>query len=227
MVRLVTRGATLALIALMAPAALAAQVPDERAAARSFADAGIRLAAFVDGSEARFDATVGSRPPRCARRLLRRIPDERAARAQILAGMPAEGRVARLVEQPLLEFSLQLHGVQTADPALRSGRTAWRRLRQAFLKLAPFADLDLCAELRRYAASGFRPTPAMRRASRALHAYARAITRDFGSRLDRAIERLQELGIPRAEARAFDGETNDDRYAPAPSSPPTAPRAAS
>jgi hypothetical protein len=42
----------------------------------------------------------------------------------------------------------------------------------------------------------------MRRASRVLHAYARAITRDFGSRLVRAIERLQELGVPRAEAWA-------------------------
>jgi hypothetical protein len=126
------RGAVLVLVALATPAAAAAQAPDERAAARAFADSGIRLAAFFDGSEARFDAT---------------------------------------------------------------GTT--------------------------------RRTPAMRRASRALDAYARAITGDFGPRLDRAIERLQELGVPRAEARAFDGETDDDRYAPAPSSTPTAPRAAS
>jgi hypothetical protein len=226
-VRPVTRGAVLALVALATPAVAAAQAPDERAAARAFADAGIRLAAFFDGSEAQFDATVTTRPPRCVRRLLRQIPDDRARQAHILAGMPPEGRVARLVEQPLLEFSRRLHGVQTADPALRSGRTAWRRLRRAFLKMAPFADLNVCVELRRYAASGFRRTPAMRRASRALDAYARAITGDFGPRLDRAIERLQELGVPRAEARAFDGETDDDRYAPAPSSPPTAPRAAS
>jgi hypothetical protein len=194
----------LTLVALLAfPAAAGAQAPGERAAARAFADAGLRLAAFIDGAEQQFDAPLS----RCARRQLRRLADERAADGYELAAMRQAGEAARLLAQPLLAFSRELHGVQTADPALRGGRTAWRRIRRAFQALEPFAGMDLCAELRRYVAAGFRRTPAVRRARRAFRRYDRRIA-GSARRMDRAIERLQELGVPRAEARAFDGEAD-------------------
>ena len=57
--------------------------------------------------------------------------------------------------------------------------------------------------------NGFRHTPETRRAMRAFHAMMAWDTRDVDRRLATAVARLVELGIPAAEADAFDGQLGE------------------
>lgn len=203
------------LIALAAPAATAAQAPpDERAAARAFADAGLRLAAAVQAVEPKINR--GLAPPRCARPLASRIPRRHLEDAYVLLLVHEFGRIARLVDAPLRAFTKDLHAVETADPALRGGRAAWRHARRLYVATGAFADLDVCAELRRFVDRGFRRTPAMRRTWRLAQAFARFGEDEFDRRIARAVARMRELGVPAAEAQAFGGDIGrEDEGAPA------------
>ena len=55
--------------------------------------------------------------------------------------------------------------------------------------------------------NGFHRTPAMRRAHRAM--YVADHTGGIDRRLERAITRLEELGVPAADADLFDGPFSD------------------
>jgi hypothetical protein len=109
----------------------------------------------------------------------------------------------------LARASNDLHGVNTGDAALRSGRTGWRRLRRTYAEFATLPVGNVCAQVRAYVRNGHRHTPETRRAMRAFHAMMAWDTRDVDRRMAAAVERLVELGIPASEADAFDGELGE------------------
>jgi hypothetical protein len=109
----------------------------------------------------------------------------------------------------LARVSNELHGVATDDAALRSGRTGWRRLRRTYASFAKLPAADVCAQVRAYVRNGFRHTRETRRAMRAFHAMMAWDTRDVDRRMAATLARLVELGVPAAEADAFDGELGE------------------
>jgi hypothetical protein len=201
--------------ALAVAAVLAAPAqppPDERVAARAFADAGLRFHAAIEALEPQFDRLPTEPPdPRCAERARRRIPERHWDEVNLLGDVEyLYGTATQLIAAPLMQYSLALHSVETADPALRSGRTAIRRIRRAYATIQALPPVDVCAEIRRWVDGGFKPTPAIRRERRALRALNAISTPRFSRRLERTEARLRELGIPAQEADAFDGETESD-----------------
>ena len=181
----------------VAAAAPAQEAPDERAAAFAFAAAIERFSAavapFVGAS---FDGDDGAPEPACAFRLRRRIAEHRWDELNALWGHRDEKRFARRMAGPLLQLSTDLHAVSTADPALRSGRAALRRVRRGFAALAALPRIDVCAEVRRYEASGLEPTAAMRRIRRASRAADVQDGADNQRRLERMEARMIGLGVP-------------------------------
>jgi hypothetical protein len=109
----------------------------------------------------------------------------------------------------LTRASHEIHGVATTDAALKSGRTGWRRLRRAYAGFAALPAAGVCAQVRAYVRNGYRHTPSTRRTMRAFHAMMAWDTRDVDRRMAGAVARLIELGIPAAEADAFDGEVGE------------------
>jgi hypothetical protein len=195
---------------LVAAAAAPAQAPpDERAAARAFADAALRFHAALAPLEPRHQEISRTRPPRCLLRLARRLPERRRVPALQLLATNYYGEIGRLFAPALTTFSMDLHGVETDDPALRAGRTGWRRMRQVVAELAAVPPVDICAEARRYIDGGFERTPAIRRAQRLWALMERDPLEDFDQRVERAERRLRELGIPREEAEAFERDPDD------------------
>jgi hypothetical protein len=195
---------------LAVPAAAAGQAPpDERAAARAFADAALRFQGSVAPLEPRYQQLSRGSLPRCVPRLLRRVPERRVRRILLLPFTNFYGELGRLFEPALTRFSMELHAVQTPDPALRSGRTAWRRMRRVFATLAAIPPVDVCAEARTLIAGGFAPTPAIRRGLRLRALMERDPLDDFDRRVERAERRLIELGIPREQAQVFEDDVDD------------------
>jgi hypothetical protein len=184
------------------PATAAAATPEE--AARAFADAA--LGAQADIAAATEQLKRLDDPPACKVHAPRR---KRAEVAELKTMLHVAHTIAGFTRQAgpaLLRASTQLHGVETSDPALLDGRTAWRRLRRTYAGYATLPAGDACAEARAYARNGFRHTRVTRRTVRAFHAMMAWDTSDIDRRMKRAVERLVELGIPAAEADAFDGE---------------------
>jgi hypothetical protein len=179
----------------------ATQAPDERAAARAFADAGLRYQAAIEALEPQLDALIERPERRCAERARRRSAEHRWDEINGLGSFQDEQRpTARLVEPAVTRLSLELHAVETADPALRGGRTAVRRLRRTNAAVAALPPVNVCAEVRRLVASGFEPTPAIRRMRRATAAFERVVAGDDTERrVDRMVSRMQELGVPASE----------------------------
>jgi hypothetical protein len=194
---------------LVAVAAPAQAPPDERAAARAFADAGLRFHAALAPLEPRYQEISRTPPPRCVRRFARRFREPRAVRILLLPLASYYGEIGRLFAPALTTFSMNLHGIQTDDPALRAGRTAWRRMRQVFAELAAIPPVDICAEARRYIRGGFERTPAITHGLRLRALMRRDPVDDFNRRVARAGHRLRELGIPPEEAEAFERDPDD------------------
>jgi hypothetical protein len=195
----------LAAAALLAAAAQAsAQAPDERADARAFADAALRHRAAVAEAFRMEEArrTPAGRPCRPDR-----VPRRHRRDATKLMATAGYGALGRLLGPALLEFSLALHAVDTADPVLRSGRTAWRRMRRLLARMAARPAVDLCAELRRWARAGYEPIAAVRDARRAWRVLRAFDGNGFERRVHRAAARLRRLGVPRDESYAFTGGT--------------------
>jgi hypothetical protein len=173
------------------------QAPDERAAARAFADAGLRYQQAAVALE-----PPPERPERpCVERVRRRTAEHHWDEINGLGSLQDDERtLARQLDPVVTRLSLDLHSVETADPALRGGRTAVRRLRRANAAVAATPPVNVCAEVRRFAAGGFEPTPAIRRMRRVLGAYDRVVEGvDTERRIERMASRLQELGIPASE----------------------------
>lgn len=188
------------------PAAAAAQTPDE-VAARAFADAALRAAPAI-GEASEQLATLREQPS-CKVR----APRHRSPRMTELATMFHVAHTiagfTRTVGPALLRASQELHAVETTDPALRSGRTAWRRLRRDYARFAALPGADPCAELRAFARNGFRHTRSTRRTARAFHAAMSWDASDIDRRMARAVERLVELGVTAEDADTFDGELGE------------------
>ena len=117
------------------------------------------------------------------------------------------GAFARTVDPAIVHGLAGMHAIHTADNGLRGGRTAWRRIHGVYSRFAALPAADACAEGRAFVRNGFRRTPAMRRAERAL--YAADHTGGIERRLARAVTRLTELGVPAADADLFDGPFSD------------------
>ena len=195
-----------ALIVAAFPAAASAQV-DDATAARLFTDAALRAQTEIASASQQLEAL--GEPAQCDVN----VPRKRRARvtelrnsihiAHTIAGF------TRTVSPVLTRASNELHAVATTDTALKSGRTGWRRLRRTYAGFAALPAADVCAQVRAYVRNRYRHTPETRRAMRAFHAMMAWDTRDVDRRMAGAVSRLIELGIPTAEADAFDGELGE------------------
>ncbi len=203
------RRVTIALLVLAAaPAAAAAQTPaDDASAARAFADAALRAQPEIAAASQRLER-LGEHPT-CAVRVPERRRDEVTELRNSLHMAQTIAGFTRAVGPVLARTSNELHGVETTDAALRSGRTGWRRLRRTYAGFAELPKGSVCAQVRAYVRKGYRHTPATRRGMRAFHAMMAWDTTDMDRRMQAAVQRMIELGVPAADAAAFDGELGD------------------
>jgi hypothetical protein len=192
---------------LLAPATAAA---DERDNARAFADIGVRASAAIVAAQAAADRAAGV-APRCTashRLRVRGTERQRGAVETLFAAHWIAG-FARRAEPVVARASAELQAVPTEDSALRSGRTAWRRVLSAYGRFGSLERVHFCSEVRDYVRGDFHRTPAMVAAA---HMYRRAVgwdTSDIDRRLAGAVKRLVELGVPAADAGAFDGDVDN------------------
>ena len=196
----------LSVLVFAAPATAETPV-DDATAARLFTDAALRAQPAVAAASQQLEA-LGD-PVECEVN----VPRKRRARvtelrnslhiAHTIAGF------TRTVAPVLTRASHEIHGVATTDAALKSGRTGWRRLRRQYAGFAALPAADVCGQVRAYVRNGYRHTPSTRRAMRAFHAMMAWDTRDVDRRMSGAVARLVELGIPAAEADAFDGDLGE------------------
>lgn len=195
---------TALLVLAAVPATAAAQQPaDEQAAARAFADAALRaqpdvVAASQSLEALGHDASCRVDVPRRRRDAVNEVKGNLHF-AQTIAAFTRE------VGPVLTQASHDLHAVATADPALKSGRTAWRRLRRTYAGFAELPKGNVCSQIRAYVRNGYRHTPETRRAMRTFHAMMAWDTADMDRRMQDAVRRMVELGVPAAEAEAFAG----------------------
>lgn len=197
------------LVAAAFPATAAAQTApvDDRTAARAFADAALRAAPEIAAASQQLEqlgaaVKCDARVPRRRRAGVTELTNSLHT-AQVIAGF------TRTAGPALLRASNELHGVQTTDAALRSGRTGWRRLRRTYASFAALPAADVCAQVRAYVRNGYRHTRETRRAMRAFRAMMAWDTRDVDRRMAGAVARLIELGVHPSEADAFDGELGE------------------
>jgi hypothetical protein len=195
--------------ALAMVVALGSAVPADAAPPRSaqrFADAALRAKVAINAlrpeiSRSLREADLG----RCGD-----LGDQAPARAERTAGALIDLALAQALlgpTQPVLErFVADLEAIPTRDPALRSGRAAWRESVAALGRLPAFDQP--CAALERWAKAGWSP------AARPPVPVAE-IERLDSDRLDerfdrgvaRAARRLRRLGISAGAAKRFTGET--------------------
>jgi hypothetical protein len=196
----------LSLLIFAAPATAQAPVADATAA-RLFTDAALRAQPQIAAASQQLEAL--GEPVACEVS----VPRKRRARVtELRNSLHVAHTIAgftRTVGPILARASNDLHGVATTDAALKSGRTGWRRLRRAYAGFAALPAADVCAQVRAYVRNGYRHTPETRRAMRAFHAMMAWDTRDVDRRMAGAVSRLVDLGVPVAEADAFDGELGE------------------
>jgi hypothetical protein len=201
-----------AVFLLVAPTVASAQAPpDERANARAFAAIALRLATDFEAAAVALQATIGAptgclAEPRLARRI-QRAPKGRAAALTTIEITQGLGAFMRTIDPAVRRAVTDMHAIPTADPGLRGGRTAWRRIKRVYASLAALPAVDVCAEAREFVRNGYRRSAAMRQAQRTLHAAEH--TGGIDRRLARAVTRLEALGVPAADADLFDGSFSD------------------
>ena len=140
------------------PQVAAAQAPDERAAAREFSYAAYRLRVAVKERlpEIQRAASI-TRAPACRSALSGGTPAQqrehvRRSRRRLVDLLA--GAMFAPVSEQLRTFQAELDRVPTADPALRSGRAAWRESIALYLQVRPLPS-DLCAQLGRWRTAGY------------------------------------------------------------------------
>jgi hypothetical protein len=116
------------------------------------------------------------------------------------------------VSEPLRTFQAELDRVPTTDPALRSGRAAWRESVGLYLQVRPLPS-DLCAQLGRWRTAGYAAAarPALQPAG------VRRILDGSGTvdaKLHLAAARMVALGVSQGQARRFAGDTLFDGFSP-------------
>ena len=200
-------GAALAvLFALMLaePAAAQAPPPDERAAAQAMADAVQRLINEAEAVPEDRNPDDGLDAPRCARELYR-IPPRRQDAVRAFALRDELREAGDAIEPALTSFRTEIGSVQTRDPALISGRAAWRRLAKAYTALRPRGDV--CADLAAWRREGY-PLRTVRAATTEYRAVFAASGRGLERKSAAAADRMRELGVSEEDAQAF--EVGDD-----------------
>ncbi len=196
-------GAVLALALLPATASAQTPPPDERAAARAFADAAGRFTDAIEAPTERifelFDHPL-RRAPGCPA-----IAKRHREGALIITLYDSNLVFARDVTPATRAFRSELANVATADPALISGRAAWRA-RGRSIEATPEPE-DLCAKLAAWRRAGY-PKSTVRKTMRDLDSLAASGPRDE-RKLEAAAKRLIALGVPRDEARLFVNPSRD------------------
>jgi hypothetical protein len=196
--RVLLRAAVVAvvLMGLTAPAGAAAQ--DEPAAARAFADAADRFRAAVAGLGADLAPGVAKDLDRCPL-----ILEGLSQRDEVVAGNQLALAILRefgaAITPALSALRTDLANVPTRDPALLSGRAAYRQIGRAYASLG--APTDVCATLRAWRRAG-RPRSAGRAAWERLQP-VRRLGREQRRKLRAATQRMIELGVPKPDAERF------------------------
>ncbi len=173
---------------------------DDRAAAREFSYAAYRLRVAVKATVPEIDRRLAAVD--CFDELDSfpdRVEDE-------LADLVAAAYVDALIgpSVPAFErFVAELARVPVADPALRSGRAAWRRRAADLAALAP-VPADLCAQIARWRKAGYARSARPALDTGPIERLAEADTRD--RKLAAAARRLRELGVARGTAERFTGD---------------------
>jgi len=201
-------GVLLALVVALPADAQTAPPSDPHAAAQAFADATLTLGASVDAEM-----------PAAARRL-RGAGSRRCAVAVGRAAAAAHGRKTVLrVAQDVWQYAVldavlpptrsdfrtfvdALDVVQTNDAALVAGREGWHEW-EATIRRFPAVSTTLCSRLSRWTASGFRRGKP-RYSRTPLRVLSQSGTVDF--RVRATVKRLEELGVPAADAKKFTGD---------------------
>lgn len=192
------------LLALAAPASAA---PDERAAARAFADAALTYTREARAAvpEARRRYAVMDLP-RCIRAFARedRTGPRREQRLfEVFYAANLTPLFAPLVD-PTARFVAALEAVPTGDPRLRSARAAWR-VAAWQTRMYARAPEDTCARLEEWRRGGSRGLPLPEVDLRGLSA-----TFDVGDtimrKLDAGARRLVALGQTRRRAERLTGQ---------------------
>ena len=195
--------ATLAGLALSAPAVTAqTPPPDEPAAARALADAVQRLLAADREIGEDHDPDDGLDAPRCRGEIFR-IPPRRQDALRAFALRDEFRQSGDALEPALAAFRTELANAQTSDPALIRGRAAWRRLAKAYMALPPRGDV--CADLAAWRRDGY-PLRTMRAAAAEYRSVFAAFGRGFQRKVAAAANRMRELGVSEADANPFEGD---------------------
>lgn len=193
-------------LAAAVPAAAQAPpaAPDERAAAREFSFAAYRARVKVKAQGPAIRAALVAR--------IDALDDPRCLRAFAAAPQAAQDRVVEAVgimvglplidglRAPVAQLVAELERVPTADPALRSGRAAWRAEAQ-FLARLPVLP-DMCAALEAWRRAGFRPGAA----PIDLERLAGGSLDTVDAKLGAAAARMRSLGVSAGAARRFTGD---------------------
>jgi hypothetical protein len=197
------RLAAAALILLALTPAIAAA--DERDNAHALAAVGIRATGQLSAILARQHAMTA---PKCTTtaRLIRRGTQRQIDTADTLFEAHWIARFARATGPVVTAAAADMAAVPTTDPVLRSGRAAWRRVAGAYARFGSLAPVHYCSVLREYVRGDFRRTREIRAAIRMYHRASAWDTTDIDAALSAAVKRLVELGVPAADADAFDGE---------------------
>jgi hypothetical protein len=190
-------------LALALPATASAQAPDERAAARAFAD--ITLPAAHEIAATTNALTIEFPTCKSQRRLARGTEAQQARMFEFIAAHEI-AKLTRLLGPALTRTVTALDGVQTADPALQDGRAAWHSVRRMYARIATLSHTRLCPVMRDYVRSDYKPSRAMRRASRVFRVAMRWDTTEIDLAMAKAIKRMVALGVPAEQADGFDGE---------------------
>ena len=198
------------------PQVAAAQAPDERAAAREFSYAAYRLRVAVKARLPEVERAASiTRSPACRSALSGGTPAQQRKHVDDLVGVLVDllaGAMFAPVSEQLRSFQAELDRVPTADPALRSGRAAWRQSVALYVQVRPLPS-DLCAQLGRWRTAGYAAgaRPALQPTA------VRRILDGSGTvdaKLHIAAARMVALGVSQGQARRFAGDTVFDGFSP-------------
>lgn len=191
-------------VALLAGGAAAprARAAGERAAALQFGYAAYRARLAIKAVAPEIRARVGTvNSPACFRTVIH-APKQALERAAVIYALGYFHAVIDPALPAMQTFSRELDAIQTDDPVLRSGRSAWRDELSLAERLPAVGDA--CGQLAAWRRAGFAPSAAPPVDPKALKML------DAGDGLDRkvarAARRMRELGVPKSAAHRFGGD---------------------
>jgi hypothetical protein len=200
-------------VALGLPAAAHAQGDPpalaDRAAAREYVYAAYRLRVAVKAEAPAIEqAAALARGPACRRALGGASRRQVSEHLDDLVGALVDiltGTLLAPVRAHLATYQAELDRIPTRDPALRSGRAAWRASMVLYRQVRPL-PADLCSRLDGWRAAGYARAARPELQPPAVQAVL-AGTRTIDRKLDAAVRRLVELGATPGQARRFAGDT--------------------